>query len=249
MHKLIGNKIVFLETVDSTNSYLKQKLSNNKPEEGLLIYAAEQINGRGQQANIWESQANKNLLLSFIIYPNFLKAEKQFILSKVISLATCDFISEYTDDVMIKWPNDIYIKNKKVAGILIENSLKGTLISNSIIGLGININQKQFSTKIPNAISLQTHTGKNYFIDELLIVIIEKLNYWYELLLKNKIKTIDYQYIKKLFRYKQEHLFIIDKEKKKAKIIGIAPDGKLIIEAENKEIKSFAFKEIEYFIE
>jgi len=248
MHKPIGSKTMFLKSIDSTNSYLKHELSNNKPEEGFLICTDEQFSGRGQRTNSWESEAGKNLLLSFVLYPNFLKANKQFALSKAISLAVYDFILQFTNEVSIKWPNDIYIGNMKVAGILIENSLKGATISSSIIGLGININQEKFSKNIPNAISLHTHTGKTYNKSELLVVLTKKLNYWYKQLLSNRIDFIDEQYLSKLFRYKQTHFFIIEGQKVEAMIMGVAPDGKLIIETENGIQKSFAFKEIEYFI-
>jgi len=248
MHKPIGSKTLFLESVDSTNSYLKHELLNNKPEEGFLVCTDEQFSGRGQRTNSWESEAGKNLLLSFVLYPNVLKADKQFALSKAISLAVYDFILQFTDNVSIKWPNDIYIGDMKVAGVLIENSLKGDTISNSVIGLGININQKKFSKNTPNAISLHIHTGKTYNKSELLVVLTKKLNYWYKQLLGNRIGFIDKQYLSKLFRYRQTHFFIIEGQKKKAMITGVAPDGKLIIETENGEQKSFAFKEIEYFI-
>ncbi len=238
---------MYLESVDSTNSYLKNS-SNNKPEEGLLVYTKEQLAGRGQRENHWESETNKNLLLSFIVYPVFLKADEQFILSKFVSLAMFDFLSQFIDNVYIKWPNDIYINNKKIAGVLIENTIKGKLISSSVIGIGININQEHFRKDIPNPISLKMITQKTYDIHELLHLFIDKLNNWYNKLLSGEIKKIDKLYLGSLFRYNEIHNFMVNDKKIRAKIIGIDENGRLMIEMENGSIEVFAFKEIKYCI-
>jgi len=244
----IGNKIIHLTKVDSTNNYLKNKLLENKSNEGLLVFADKQVSGRGQRGNGWESKPGQNLLLSFINYPSFMKANKQFILSKTISLAIADFISQYTDNVKIKWPNDIYVDNQKIAGVLIENTLKGSEISSSIIGIGINVNQKIFSDKIPNPVSLTMLTKETYNINELLSILIEKINTWYNKLSYGEIEKIDKLYINKLFRLRQMHNYIIDGKTIKAKITGVDKDGKLLIETESGNLESFAFKEIEYCI-
>ncbi|MEN8119915.1 MAG: biotin--[acetyl-CoA-carboxylase] ligase [Bacteroidota bacterium] len=246
--KEIGNKIIYLESVDSTNNYLKIKSLDNKPKEGLLVFANEQVSGRGQRENSWESKAGKNLLLSFIVYPTFLKANKQFILSKTISLAIADCISQYTDNVRIKWPNDIYIGNQKIAGVLIENTIKGSEISSSIIGIGININQKKFSNKIPNPVSLTMLTKKEYNINELLGSLIELINTWYNKLLVGDTKEIDNEYINRLFRFNQVHNYIAEGATIEAKITGINQDGKLMVKTKNGDLKTFAFKEIKYCI-
>ncbi len=246
--KIIGNKIIYLDSVDSTNNYLKNELNTSNPGNGLLVCANEQISGRGQRENSWESDSNKNILLSFVVYPDFIEADRQFILSKAISLALSDFISQYTDNVSVKWPNDIFVDNKKIAGVLIENSIKGSEISNSIIGIGININQHNFSNNLPNPVSLSTLTGKTYKINELLPYLIDKLDYWYKQLILNDTETIDKLYIRRLFRYMQMNEFIVKNKIIKAKIIGVDKFGKLIIETENSFIKKFAFKEILYCI-
>lgn len=248
LKRTIGNKITYLKSVDSTNNYLKNKLSINKPEEGLLVFAQAQLSGRGQRENSWESRAGENLLLSFIVYPTFIKAENQFILSKTISLAIVDLISQYTNNAIIKWPNDIYVGNKKIAGVLIENTIKSSEISSSIIGIGININQKCFSNKIPNPVSLTMLTKKTHNINELLLSFIEKLNTWYNKLLLGETKKIDNLYINKLFRYEQKHDYIIEDKTVKAKIKGVNQDGKLMVETECGDLKTFAFKEIKYCI-
>ncbi len=249
MNKTIGNKIKYLDSVDSTNNYLKALYADHKPDEGLLIFTKTQLSGRGQQENNWESETNKNLLFSFIIYPTFLKADAQFILSKVISLAIVDFISQHVSNVHIKWPNDIYVGNKKIAGVLIENTIKGSKISSSIIGIGININQENFSDNTPNAVSLTMLTKKTYNINEHLQSLISNLNVWYNTLLLGHTAEINNLYLNSLFRYNQTHNYVVAGKKIKGKIIGIDPNGRLIIEIQNEGVRVFAFKEIEYCFE
>jgi len=248
MYKTIGNKIKYLELVDSTNNYLKSLNADKKISEGYLICTKEQFAGRGQRENFWESQIDKNLLFSFIISPIFLKIEEQFILSKSVSIAIANFISQHTTNVRIKWPNDIYVGNRKIAGVLIENSVKGSEISSSVIGIGININQEHFNKCSTNPVSLKILSGKTYNIKDLLHSLIDELNIWYNKLLCGEINMINEFYIESLFRYKQTHNYIVDGEKIKAKIVGIDSVGKLVIETKNDGIRTFAFKEIKYCI-
>src|SRR5690554_2262357 len=134
-------KIVRLDEVESTNLYLRQLVREEHPEEGSVVIADYQTGGRGQMGNSWLSAKGENLLFSLLIYPRGVKANEQFIISRIASLAVKNTLDQFTDDIRIKWPNDIYWKDKKIAGILIENDISGRVITNSIIGIGININQ------------------------------------------------------------------------------------------------------------
>ena len=159
----IGQNSINLKSIDSTNSYASELLRQNAPLEGTMIYTFDQHNGRGQRGNTWYSQPNKNATLSYILYPTFLQIEKQFLLNKITCLAVADLMAEIIGHskgltqkdkaVQIKWPNDIYVGNKKISGILIENTLRETSIRSSIVGIGININQTDFTDAI-NATSL-----------------------------------------------------------------------------------------------
>ena len=138
-----GKNIIHLKEVHSTNRYTAEMLSNSVPiADGSVIMADFQTAGKGQLAAIWESMPKENLLLSVYYRPHFLKIADQFMLSIAISLAICDFLKKYIENVTIKWPNDIYVGDQKIAGILIENSVQQDVIKNSIIGIGLNINQK-----------------------------------------------------------------------------------------------------------
>ena len=164
----IGKTHIIKATLESTNSFLKQIIHSKEVKNGTIVSTKHQTTGRGQRNNVWESERNKNILMSFVFFPNNIPAENQFIISKAVSLSILDLLLKYKKNVKIKWPNDIYIDDKKIAGILIENSLRGSEISNSIIGIGLNINQTFFSNKLPNPTSLKLETNKNYKTEEIL---------------------------------------------------------------------------------
>ena len=136
--------IIVQDELESTNNYAKQLVSD-KVEEGTVVLAQFQSKGRGQQGNYWESETGKNLLFSLILYPDFLEAEFQFSLSMLVSLAIVSVLDEETDEVQIKWPNDIYVGKLKIAGILIENTIKGSKLGSTIVGVGLNLNQEMFT--------------------------------------------------------------------------------------------------------
>jgi BirA family biotin operon repressor/biotin-[acetyl-CoA-carboxylase] ligase len=240
----IGSKIIYLKQIDSTNNYLK-----NHFETGLVVYTDKQTNGRGQRLNKWESEAKKNILMSVAVSHHLLKTEQHFFLSKAVSLAVFDFLSEYITKVKIKWPNDIYVSNKKIAGILIENSIRGSYISNSIIGIGINVNQNNFPAYIPNPISLSSLTGQSYAPEYLLKVLIQKLNNRYKQIEMKQFKKLSSAYIEHLYLYKTESLFLIDQKKIKARIINIEDNGRLVLQFADNNTKSFAFKELSFINE
>ena len=136
--------LIHISETNSTNNYLQSLCSKQKVEELTVVVADFQTSGRGQRGNSWESDSGKNLLFSIVIFPEFLEARRQFLISQIISLAIKEELDTYTTDISIKWPNDIYWHDKKIAGILIENVLSGSTFSRAIIGMGLNINQKNF---------------------------------------------------------------------------------------------------------
>lgn len=145
-----------------------------------------QTAGRGQRGNSWESEDGANLLFSFVLYPDFLEARKQFYLSQITALALQEVLSQYTDGIRIKWPNDIYWKDKKICGTLIENDLTGIHISRSISGTGVNLNQERFVSDAPNPVSLFQITGQRYDRKEILHQLMERVAHYYTLLKTEK---------------------------------------------------------------
>ena len=156
--------MIALEETDSTNRYISQ-LCNELQEsvaELTTVTAEFQTAGKGQRGNTWEAERGKNLLFSFVLYPTFLEARRQFILSQIVSLSIKEELDRWSDEITIKWPNDIYWRDKKICGILIENDLSGHFIGRSISGIGININQNEFHSDAPNPVSQKQNTGQQH---------------------------------------------------------------------------------------
>ena len=147
---IIGSKLLFFKTLPSTNSFAASMLREQEVQEGTVVYTNYQSAGRGQGGNKWESEENKNLLISIILFPSMINPSDQFLISMAVSLGICDFLDQYTSAISVKWPNDIYVKNDKIAGILIENSIMGDQIEHTIAGIGINLNQTVFEGDVHN---------------------------------------------------------------------------------------------------
>jgi BirA family transcriptional regulator, biotin operon repressor / biotin---[acetyl-CoA-carboxylase] ligase len=247
MSKLFKDgKIIKLHSVDSTNNYLAN-LTRPLPE-GSVIMADIQTNGRGLGKNKWESEPGENLTFSILLTPFFLEASQQFYISKMIALALSDFISLYTDRVSIKWPNDIYAGDKKITGILIENSIEGITLKQSIIGIGININQEKFHGSAPNPVSLTQLTHEKYLLDELLKILMDLIEHRYALLKENDLKTIDENYMQVLYRLNRKFLYSSDGKTFEGTITGVDTSGELIITDTNGNVRKFWHKEVEFVI-
>ena len=152
--------LIALERTDSTNRYLNELCDTSlQPVAELTTVCADyQTAGKGQRGNSWEAAEGRNLLFSFVLYPTFLEAGRQFILSQVISLSIKEALDGLVEGVSIKWPNDIYWQEKKLCGILIENDLQGRYIGRSVAGVGLNVNQERFLSDAPNPVSLKWPT-------------------------------------------------------------------------------------------
>jgi BirA family biotin operon repressor/biotin-[acetyl-CoA-carboxylase] ligase len=232
---MLTNEIIRLEITDSTNRYAAALISEKEINEGTIVLARCQSAGKGQKDNVWESEAGKNLTFSMILSPVFLPAEKQFYLNKIISLAIGDYLKsaiKNIQDIKIKWPNDVYVADKKIAGILIENFLLGDKNNYSVIGIGVNINQKKFLSDAPNPVSLTNITGEVYDTDEVLTNLRNSIEMRYEQLRNGQFTEIDSDYLNILFRFGKFFPYEINNKKMQAKIIGINLFGKLILETE-----------------
>jgi len=246
----IGQNSTHLKSVESTNSYATDFLRQNKILEGSIFYTFNQLNGRGQRGNQWESEPNKNATLSIVLYPTFLSLEKQFLLNKITSLAVADLMSAMlkgyvdSDGIKIKWPNDIYVSGKKIAGILIENSLRENHFQNSVVGVGINVNQINFSDKTPNAISLSLIANKEFELFACIELLCEFMEARYLQLKSNMLKSIDSEYLQRLYLFDQWHKYHFNEESFDGKIIGVSVYGKLQVQLKSDEVREFDLKEI-----
>ena len=229
---LIGNKIIRLEETSSTNSYAKELVLSNKQAEGIIVLADYQTSGRGQSNKKWLSEKKANLLMSAITKPVFLAPENQFFLSIFVCIAIVRSIEEICAvRPDIKWPNDIMINGKKVAGVLIENSIGNNRIKNSIIGIGLNVNQKYFDPKLPFATSLSNETGRDYSIDEILNVVTTNLRIYYDHLKNNRFLPLRKMYENFMFGISNSVVLSAKNgESIKVIIIGITDRGELLVE-------------------
>lgn len=240
------NPIIKLDSIDSTNNYATARLAKENWAEGTTIISSVQSNGKGQTGNSWESEKDKNLLTSVVLYPTFLPIQHQFEISKVVALAVHDVASEFVGNVTIKWPNDIYVGSKKIAGILIENAIMGNEISWVVAGVGLNVNQTKFLSDAPNPVSIAMLTGMEYDLYEVLNKFLKHLHKWYNRLKKEGSSEIDQLYLNKLYRIDETAQYHDSLGSFTGKITGVNPFGHLIIQKENGETCSYGFKEVAF---
>jgi BirA family biotin operon repressor/biotin-[acetyl-CoA-carboxylase] ligase len=243
---IIGSKFLFCKNAESTNTYASCLLQTESIAEGTIIHTNFQSAGRGQKGNRWESEDSRNLLFSIVLFPGMVVPEDQFIISMVISLGICDFLKMFIPGCKIKWPNDIYAGDDKIAGILIENSITGNTIINSIAGIGLNINQVKFTDGIPNPVSLKMLTGKEHDLDLCLKQIALCLDRRYKQLIAGSRAEIRNEYISSLYRLHELHSYKTDLGLLYGKIVSVNYSGCLQIEDDWKNIHEFQFKEIDF---
>ncbi|NTW23273.1 MAG: biotin--[acetyl-CoA-carboxylase] ligase [Lentimicrobium sp.] len=241
-----NSEFIFLDSTESTNLYALELLKSRRLNDGSVIVAHTQTRGKGQENNQWESTPGKNLTATIVFYPAFLSPERQFQLTKVISLSVCTLIDKLIlpKKSLIKWPNDIYVSHHKIAGILINNEITGNRISCSIAGLGLNINQESFSINAPLAISLKMITGKEYILNDILTDWHKNVIYWYEKLLNPVTSQLDDAYLERLYLLNQPAEYEIRGERMTATIRGLAEYGMLLLENKNGKQYKCALKEI-----
>lgn len=239
--------IIHLKEVTSTNEHLKQLLENEKLDEGTIVLADYQTSGKGQSGNTWESEEGKNLLFSLLLRPDFLEADEQFAISEVVSLAIKEVLLMYLkDNVTIKWANDIYWRNKKIAGILIENNILENKIVSSVIGIGLNVNQKEFKSDAPNPISLKEITGNQYVLKELLQKIQLAILRYYIVLMEDGFDAIHEKYLNALYRKEGFHNYEADGKIFSAVLVDVEKNGLLKLEDKHYNTMTFDIKEVKF---
>lgn len=243
----LGQNIIKLIEVDSTNTYATNLVSKTNPINGTVIRAEYQTKGRGQIGRYWNSAPNLNLLCSVILFPSSILVSDQFMISKVVSIAIAQLLEEYDiEDVKIKWPNDIYVKDRKIAGVLIQNQIQGKSIKNSIIGVGINVNQLIWNIDIPNPTSISKITQKKHDIDNVLNDLLNNLSKYYYMLLYGKHEAIDELYIRSLYLINSLHTFYQGDATFNGAILGVNTNGQLLIRKSDQSISSYSFREISF---
>ena len=246
----IGQLHLQFEEVDSTNKKAFELLKSGDLPDGTCLSAQFQTDGKGQIGRYWHSKATENLLLSLLLKPNFLAFEQHYYLSICSALALRKLLLRYIThkNVYIKWPNDIYIENNKICGILIQNQLTTKQIKQSVIGIGLNVNQFKFPQQLPNPTSIYLETGENFNLDTVLEFLFTDFEYYYLKLRSQKFEELKSEYLEHMFRrnvvskYRDESKNIFE-----GKIIGINDQGKLHMSI-NGDSKYFDFREIEMIL-
>lgn len=242
---------VKLAHVPSTNTYLKQHAG--QLTDGTVIHTPHQTAGRGQQGNRWISQPGMNATFSYLFKDTAIEARKQFVISQATALAVAQTLSRITGQrITVKWPNDIYHADNKLCGVLIENSLSGQMVDYSVIGIGINVNQREFDPYAPNPTSLALITGQAHDVQQVMRQVCQRL----ELLLhdqaRHRPEALHEQYLQALYRHDGlAHRFVLaDGTVFAAVIAGVDRDGMLTLRhVGTGSVCRYAFKQVAYIIE
>lgn len=241
-------EIIHIDETDSTNGWLRSFISKDEHGQDLchsgtntVVVAEYQTAGRGCGTNSWESERGKNLTFSVLIRPEGIPAKRQFHISMAVSLAVCEALGQHIGDLSIKWPNDIYWRNGKIAGMLIENQLQGEIIRSSVIGIGLNVNQQLFRSNAPNPVSLWQITGQETDRKQLLDDILRCLGHY----LHHDIRQ---QYMQMLYRRKGFHPYTDKNGAFMAEIMDVEDDGHLVLLDDSGQRRRYAFKEVQFVV-
>ena len=243
----IGKIITYLPTCHSTNDIATELIHTKKATEGTVIITSNQTAGKGQKGNKWESEPNKNLTFSLILSPKPLKASQQIYLNMAMSVACYEFLNIFLadDKLKIKWSNDIFFEKKKIVGMLIENTIRGYYLQSSVVGIGININQVNFDET--KATSLQKLNGTEYDLEQLLNILLEKIEKNYLKVKTSAFAELKQKYIQYQYQYNDiKNYQTADGKNFEGKIIDVDENGMLCIENLNGKTLKFNFKELVY---
>lgn len=237
--------IYHFDSLSSTND----EATSSAYSEGDIVWADAQSAGRGQRGHKWESRKGENLTFSVVFEPTFLPATQQFLISEVVALAMVDALRYYGIGAKIKWTNDIYVGDKKLAGILIEHKLTGANLSRTIAGIGLNVNQMEFSEDLPNPVSMHQLTRLELDCGEVLERLSDSLMTRYQMLRQGEWEQLHTDYHEMLYRRDALHwYFLPDGKAFRGTIRGVEPSGALRVENEKGEERSYLFKEIEFSV-
>ena len=220
---------------------------------GTVIHTSNQTEGRGQRGNSWESELGKNVLFSMLLKKPAVQVARQFAISEAVAVAVVEVLSNYVEGLKIKWPNDIYYKDKKLCGILIEHSIMGAGINHSILGVGINVNQQVFVSDAPNPVSLAQILGKELDVEDVLHRVCEAIECRcsFDTYGEDDFTKLHREFLSLLYRNDGNFYPYVkaDREKFNAKIVDVEPFGMIVLEDEEGVRDRYAFKEVQFLIE
>ncbi len=233
-------KVVHIDETDSTNRWLKDQRSSDVS----VVVADYQTAGKGCGSNSWESERGKNLTFSVLLHPEEIPASCQFRISEIVSVVLCKVLEQYLSPLTIKWPNDIYVGDRKICGILIENRLQGSSILDSIVGIGLNVNQTAFLSDAPNPVSMKQILGREVDREELLQLFLKELEAVYAM----DIESLSADYRQRLYRQDGFYEYQDADGSFKAKLLNVQDDGRLVLLDTDGKARYYAFKEVSFII-
>jgi BirA family biotin operon repressor/biotin-[acetyl-CoA-carboxylase] ligase len=237
--------IYYINETSSTNDLAREP----RFEEFDIIWAEHQSAGRGQRGHTWHSTEGKNITFSVVLKPTFLPIIEQSLLSEVVALALVDTMQEYGIECRIKWTNDIYAGDNKIAGVLIEQSLSGDKIARTIVGIGLNVNQRTFPDDLPNPTSMVRECGRESDRREVLECFLKHLESWYARLERGEKEAVESTYRERMYHLDEEHTYALASgERFRATIRGVRPMGHLCLEHADGVVREYAFKEVEFVL-
>ena len=231
------------EEMASTNTFAAS-LRDNEFDDRTVILTWNQTQGRGQVGNHWESAPYQNIAMTLLLKPKQLGASRQFAMSMVIALGCYDFLSHHLKQVSVKWPNDIYVGNDKIAGILIEHKITGCYVGNSINGIGLNVNQEAFLSDAPNPISMRQILGHELPLQQMLEELLECLDLRYAAI--DDYEALEKDFLSHLYRREGVYNWKDEHGEFRASIAGIDEYGQLILTDTDGRQRLYAFKEVVY---
>ncbi len=234
-------RLYIYEETTSTNDLAQSAVFRHSD----TIWAYEQSRGRGRRGNGWIARKGENATFTVVLEPQGIGAKEQYLISQITALAISDVLRGYGLDPRVKWTNDIYIGDKKICGVLIENSLKGLCVERSVVGIGINVNQREFDISLPNPTSLALELGCNISVERVITDVRDALLRWYE-----QLDRAPQEYNRRLYRLGEEHTYqLADGQLFRATIEGVSQMGELLLREADGQLSGYHFREVEFVIE
>lgn len=241
--KILTIMIYYIEHTTSTNDEIR----NPKYGHMDVVWAEYQSAGRGQRGHSWHSTEGQNITFSLLLTPTFLPVTEQFLLSEIVALSLVRTLAEYGIECRIKWTNDIYAKDNKIVGILIEHALAGDCLARTIVGIGLNVNQESFPSDLPNPTSMFVERGVKFDRREVLERIVAHLEELYRELEAGNKEMIERLYVDTMYHLGEPHTYAYPNgERFTATIRGVRHSGELCLEHEDGVVREYAFKEVEF---
>ena len=241
----IGKNSFKFDELSSTNDWLMEQIFVQKLSEGTTVIAGHQTKGKGQRGSGWSAQDSKSLTFSVLLKPDFLLIAHAFDISVCVALAIHDCLNELRPGFHVKWPNDIYFEDKKIAGVLIENQVSRSAYQNAVVGIGLNVNQMDFE-ELPHAISLKQIVGVDFPVEKVMERLCETLEARYLQLRAGKFEALKKAYLSNLYWFNEIHFYKSENVLLQGKIIDVLRSGCLQIELIDGEIRDFDIKEIQF---